>query len=75
MDYLGKIKRCGLVGGGVSLLVGFKVLKAHIGPQSSSPPPTPLPPVCGSGCNLSATVPVPGHVRSATMLPAVKEYP
>jgi hypothetical protein len=40
---LGRIKRHGLVGGGVSLEVGFEILKTHIRPSLAFS----LPPICG----------------------------
>jgi len=41
---LRRIRRYGLVGGGVSLEVGFEISKAHTRPTLGSS----LPPVCGS---------------------------
>lgn len=37
VDYLGRIGRCGLVGGGVSLGMGLEVSKAHLRLSASVP--------------------------------------
>jgi len=55
MEPFGRIRRCGLVGGGVSQEVSFDLSKAHTIPFNSSF----LPPACGPGCKLSVIVPAP----------------
>lgn len=51
---LGRTRRCGHVGGGVSLVVDFAVLKELCQIQSHS-----LPPMCRWRCKLSVTAPAP----------------
>lgn len=64
----GRLRRCGLVGGSLSLGAGFEVSKSLF--QTQSLPQTA---VCGSGCKLPATSPalcLPASMLSA-MLPAM----
>lgn len=70
MDYLGNIRRCGLVGGGVSLGVSSEFQKHPQGPV-----PLPLPATWGSGCKALSTASTPGSLLPTRVIMSETELP